>query len=1050
MSKLCKVVGFFPFVIMVFLNAFVDLGHKIVIQNTVFKIYDGETQIILTAVVNGLILLPFILLFSPSGFISDRFRKPYVMRVSAAVAVALTLLITLSYYMGWFLVSFALTFLLAVQSAFYSPAKYGYIRELFGQDQLAPMNAVIQATTVIAILLGIFFFSVLFEFQLNNQPVSNERELLMIIAPLGWVLVVCSIIELFLAFRLPVKEVNAEPKAFVWKRYLTGGLLHDNLKTVWKNQNIWLSIIGLSMFWGVSQVILASFPAHAKEVLNETNTVIIQGILASAGIGIVLGSVVAGRLSRHYIETGLVAVGAVGIFISLSLLSSLPSAGFMVLDILAMGFFGGIFIVPLNAIIQFQAPEEEMGVILAGNNWVQNVVMMSFLVMTIAVAKIGIGSQGLFLMMSLFAFAGALYTVYRLPQSMFRFVVSRLFSGRYHIHVEGFDNLPGQGAVLMLGNHVSWLDWAMIQIACPRSVRFVMEKSIYQLWYIRWFLDFFGVIPISSGHSKEALEKINTLLKSGEIVCLFPEGAISRNGQLGEFKRGFEKTVDDVNGVILPFYLRGLWGSRFSRSSDHLKQTSSQGLRRNIIVAFGKPLAIDAKVDEVKRSVFDLSIDAWKIYSGTLDPLPYSWIQTVKRQKNAFCMSDVVDGQKLSGYKALTAAISFSRHINQASPEQNIALLLPTSSAGMIANMSVLLLGKTVINLNYTASLDALTAAIEQADIHSIYTSRRFIKKLSQKGIELDLLLESNKVYYLEDMKESLSRIHTALIYLLVNILPAYLLYKVFGKKIKIDDTAAILFSSGSEGAPKGVMLSHRNIMGNIKQVSDVLDIEQDDAMMGCLPQFHAFGLTITSLLPVIEGIPVIFHADPTDVLNIAKAIHKYKLTVLCGTSTFLRFYVRNRRVSPLMLESIRVVVSGAERLDADVREGFEQKFRKPIFEGYGTTETTPVAGVNLPDRLDPNIWQVQVGSKPGTVGLPLPGSSFRIVDPGSLAELPTNEDGLILIGGTQVMLGYLNDPDKTQEVFVQIDGHRWYKSGDKGHLDEWTGIPALPSWAGK
>jgi len=225
--------------------------------------------------------------------------------------------------------------------------------------------------------------------------------------------------------------------------------------------------------------------------------------------------------------------------------------------------------------------------------------------------------------------------------------------------------------------------------------------------------------------------------------------------------------------------------------------------------------------------------------------------------------------------------------------------------------------------------------------------------------------------------------------------------------------------------------------MGNIKQVADVLDIQENDVIMGSLPQFHAFGLTVTGLLPLIEGIPAVFHPDPTDVLNIAKAIARYRATVLCGTSTFLRLYVRNSRVHPLMLESLRIVVTGAERLNAEVRSGFEAKFKKTVYEGYGTTETTPVAGVNIPDRLDTDSWHVQTGNKPGTVGLPLPGSSFRIVDPETLRPLPSNEDGLILIGGTQVMLGYLNDPEQTREVIVEIDGERWYKSGDKGHLDE-------------
>lgn len=1040
MDKLYKVAGFFPFIIIVFLNAFVDLGHKIVIQNTVFKVYDGETQIILTAIVNGLILLPFVLLFSPSGFLSDKYRKPWVMRISAIAAVAITLLITYSYYQGWFVTAFIMTFLLAVQSAFYSPAKYGYIKELVGQEQLAPMNAWVQSVTMVAILCGVFFFSIAFENHLKGHDFASEAQILMLVAPLGWGLVFLSIVEAVLAFRLPLvaaEHHTSEERIFTARAYVSGQYLKTNVNTLWGNQNIWLSIVGLSIFWGISQVVLASFPALAKEVLLETNTVVIQGLLACAGIGIAIGSLLAGRISKHYIETGLVAVGALGILITLFLITQSSTATMLGLDILALGFFGGLFIVPLNAMIQFQAPEDQLGTVLAGNNWVQNIVMLSFLGLTVIFAINGFDSIGIFYVITTIALIGAAYTLYRLPQSLVRLIISGLFAGRYRISVQGFSNLPSRGGVLMLGNHISFLDWAMIQIACPRQVRFVMHKSYYQRWYIQWFLDFFGVIPISGGQSTEALKTINDMLKAGEVVCLFPEGAISRNGQLGEFKHGFEKTVEGVDGVILPFYLHGLWGSRFSRSSTHMHRLRGGGLRRDVIVAFGPPIDINSKAPEVKNKVFELSITAWHSYTQQLEPIPLSWIRTVKRQGNELCMNEAVAGVPLSGYKALTGSIAFSQLIKSRSLENNIGLLLPTSSAGMLTNMAVLLLGKTVINLNYTASIESLIAAVEMADIHSIYTSTKFIKKLEQRGIDLTRLLEKVNVYYLEEIKDEISTGKKLFILALTKLLPSTWLYTLFGKRVDIESPAAILFSSGSEGTPKGVVLSHKNLIGNIKQVSDMLNVEQDDVMMGSLPQFHAFGLTVTGLLPLIEGIPVIFHSDPTDVLNIAKAITEFKITIMCGTSTFLRLYVRNNRVLPLMLDSLRLVVAGAERLSKDVRDSFEQKFKIPIYEGYGTTETTPVAGVNVPDRLDTDTWRVQTGNKLGTVGLPLPGSSFRIVDPDTLQTLPANEDGLILIGGTQVMLGYLNDAEKTKEVIVELDGQRWYKSGDKGHLDE-------------
>jgi acyl-[acyl-carrier-protein]-phospholipid O-acyltransferase/long-chain-fatty-acid--[acyl-carrier-protein] ligase len=205
---------------------------------------------------------------------------------------------------------------------------------------------------------------------------------------------------------------------------------------------------------------------------------------------------------------------------------------------------------------------------------------------------------------------------------------------------------------------------------------------------------------------------------------------------------------------------------------------------------------------------------------------------------------------------------------------------------------------------------------------------------------------------------------------------------------------------------------------------------------MGSLPPFHSFGLTVTTLLPLIEGVPVVCHPDPTDVVNISKAISKYKATLLCATATFLRLYTRNKKVQPLMLESLRTVVAGAEKLPAMVRSEFKAKFNTEIYEGYGATETTPVASVNIPDQLDPNDWRLQQGNKPGTVGMPLPGCAFRIVDPVSLESLPAGESGLILISGNQVMSGYLKDDAKTQEVIVELDGRRWYKTGDKGYLD--------------
>ncbi|MGD8932322.1 MAG: acyl-[ACP]--phospholipid O-acyltransferase, partial [Chromatiales bacterium] len=250
MDKLFRLTGFLPFILVVFLNAFVDLGHKILIQNTVFKVYDGQTQIVLTALVNGLILLPFLMFFTPAGYLSDRYRKPRIMRLSAAAAVGLTLLITLFYYLGWFWAAFSMTFLLAVQSAFYSPAKYGFIKALSGKERLATANALVQAITIVAILLGIFVFSLFFEQALQGISYTDKTELLRTIAPIGWILVACALAEWRFTRQLPDPASPSPQTRFDWQAYRRGRYLQHNLRKILANRTIWLSIVGLSVFWG--------------------------------------------------------------------------------------------------------------------------------------------------------------------------------------------------------------------------------------------------------------------------------------------------------------------------------------------------------------------------------------------------------------------------------------------------------------------------------------------------------------------------------------------------------------------------------------------------------------------------------------------------------------------------------------------------------------------------------------------------------------------------------------------------------------------------------
>ena len=426
------------------------------------------------------------------------------------------------------------------------------------------------------------------------------------------------------------------------------------------------------------------------------------------------------------------------------------------------------------------------------------------------------------------------------------------------------------------------------------------------------------------------------------------------------------------------------------------------------------------------------SFSEWQNYPSTLDPIHVAWLKNAKKSKTAFAVADI-EGIEISHKKFLTGVLLFSQKIKVYSPEQNVGLLLPSSGGGAIASIAILSLGKTLVNLNFTAGKKALSSAAKQAEVKHIYTSRKFLDKMLERGMDFETYFPDSKLLMLEDIKEEISTFSRIGTLLKAILLPTSMIQKSYFKDVSMNDTAAILFSSGSEGSPKGVELSHSNIAANAKQAAIELGAVESDVIMSTLPTFHAFGFAITTLMPLSEGIPIVCHADPKDVTTIASGIKKYSGTILVGTPTFLRMYTVSKKVTSESMQSLRLVVAGAEKLRSEVRDGFEAKFKMPVYEGYGTTETSPGASVNLPDIDSP----YKLRNRPGTVGKAFSGTEFKIVDPDSIEPLPTGEDGLILIGGPQIMKGYLKMPEKTAEVIELIDGYRWYRTGDKGHLDE-------------
>ena len=603
MGKIFAIIGMIHYLGVVFLNAFTDLGHKIIIQNTIFKVYDGEMQIILTSIVNALILLPFILMFSPSGFLADRYAKNIIMKHASLLAVAITLLITLSYYNGWFYVAFGLTFLLALQSAIYGPAKYGYIKELVGEKHICSGNGAVQAVTTIAILGGIIFYTVLFENLLHNQFVTQE-EVLQAVAPLGWLLVTGSVIEWFLSTTLPTRMLHNTKRKFDYKKYLRGEYLYKNLKIIRRKPEVFEAIIVLSLFWSISQVILSIFGEYAKSELGITNAITVQGVMALAGIGIIIGSVLAAKFSKYYVNMGLVSIGSVGIMGVVFLVAQTDSIQLLGVLFGIFGIFAGLVMVPLNARIQLLTPNIHLGTVLAGSNFIQNIFMVGFLLITTLFAYFGTNAESLFYLMGFVAIYMTITVFKRYIVMTFWTSLELLSMIGHKYEYKGLENIPLSKGVLLLGNHVSWLDWVILQLPLDKQINFMMDREIYN-WRLFNFVCKKGeAIPISPRASKDAFKEAHQRLLKGKIVAVYPEGKISDTYELGKFMKGYEMIPTGYDGVIVPFFIAGLEGSLFSRC--RAKTPRSFFKRRVITVYFGKPIPKETKAEDLQKIVQEM------------------------------------------------------------------------------------------------------------------------------------------------------------------------------------------------------------------------------------------------------------------------------------------------------------------------------------------------------------------------------------------------------------------------------------------------------------
>lgn len=561
------------YLIAAFLNAFVDLAHKITIQNVIFKTMEGKELLIYTQIVNALILLPFILLFTYAGELNDKRSKLANMRVLALAAVALTALITLFYSMGMFWAAFAATLALGAQAALYSPAKYGYAKELAKGGELAKANSAIQSVTIVSILLSTVLFSLVFESLTASLAGANKDEYLQNLTPIGVIMTVLSVMEY--VFLLKIDKSAKCPQ----HSSDTSLSVMQKSKEALKDKSLLAATTLLALFYALSQSVMASFPSFAKESLGVESALAVQAAMGISALGVIAGSIVAGSHKNSRRRVSLAFFGMMGYALFLGGVLS----GEIYLSFFFVGVSAGFIIVPLNTLIQERAFIGSLGSLLSFSNLAQNSLMTLFLALGVLAALFGVEAKIILIVCSLLALIGGIYALFYYPRTVIEAFLAILFSFKYRLTVRGKLPAAGKGR-LLLGNHVSYIDWAFVQSALEERVYFLIEKEIYEKPLFRPFLSFFGCMPIDSKNAKESIKTAIALLKEGKTVAIFPEGELTKDSSVGEFKRGFELIAAKSGAKVYPFYLGGLFGSRFSKSPQ-----KTFGIRK-VELVFGEAL----------------------------------------------------------------------------------------------------------------------------------------------------------------------------------------------------------------------------------------------------------------------------------------------------------------------------------------------------------------------------------------------------------------------------------------------------------------------------
>jgi acyl-[acyl-carrier-protein]-phospholipid O-acyltransferase/long-chain-fatty-acid--[acyl-carrier-protein] ligase len=966
----------------------------------------------MVALAGGCFILPYAVFSATAGQLADRFPKRRLILATKLAELALMAAAAAGFLLASTPLLFAVLFGLGVQATFFGPLKYGILPQHLAEDELVAGNGLIEAGTFGGILAGTIAGPLLLGLDHGAAIVSASG-----LAVAGAGLASAALIR-------PAPPL-APGLRIGWNVARETAALLARARA---NRPVWLCILGLSWFWVMGATLLAELPPLVRDALGApgaAGTRVFTLLLAVFSVGVGLGSVACARLLRGEVTARPVPFAAVGLSVFLldfahvaghaaglasaaAILRS-PAGWRMLGDLLALAVCGGIYSVPLYALIQDRAEPSRLSRMIAANNVVNAACMALAAGATAALALAGASPGAILLGAGAANLLVAAWIVRLLPQETMRGVFRWYFRTFHRLRIAGLQNLPAPGTrCVIVVNHQSFLDGCLVAAFLPDAPTFAVNVHIARRWWARPFLAavrHFTVDPANPFSARAMVREV----RDGKNLVIFPEGRITVTGALMKVYEGAGMVADKAGAVLVPVRLDGLQFTRFSRMAGIVRRRWFPPLSLTVLPPV--PITPDAallgrarrravgamlqglmqstafQAAETDRSLFAALLDARDRY-GARAPI----VEDTARVPLGY------------GRVVLGAAVLGRRLAREAPAGGTLGVMLPNASGAVVTFMALQAWGRVPAMLNFSAGAEAMLAACAAARVDTVLSSRAFVER-GRLGAAVARMEGQVRFLWLEDVRAQLG-----LAAKLRGWIDARRARRLPGARLDAAAPAVVLFTSGSEGAPKGVVLSHANILSNIAQVAAVIDFNPRDRVFNAMPMFHSFGLTGATLLPLLRGVRTFYYPSPLHYRIVPELIYDTDSTIAFGTDTFLSGWARFAH--PYDFYRMRYIFSGAERVRPETRQLYAERFGVRVLEGYGATETSPVLALNTP-----------MASRPGAAGRLLPGIEYRLDPVPGIAE-----GGRLVVRGPNVMLGYLRAA--APGVLETLPGG-WYDTGD-------------------